>query len=187
MPRWLVDGERLIIDVVTGVRRGRLEIRLQLERRHLDDCLAFPEPGRRPGTRRRCRRGRTLRYDGLHARRFGSGFARRRTSERLECRCRLFRRWRRRGSRRVDDIAFEDEISPFQLDSLVRGGAYVGDRGLELGHRLEIEIRRIQFLSDRRRLGTVVTPPPEVRDGRLETFQQSTAVAGTPPLMPGTL
>src|SRR5256712_5401191 len=71
MPRRLVDGERLIIDVVTPVGRSGLEVRLQLERRYFDDSLALPGSMPRGG----CPPGRTLRDHGLHARRFGGGVA----------------------------------------------------------------------------------------------------------------
>src|SRR6266511_3090978 len=161
--RGLVEGKRLIIDVVPFVRCSCLEVGFQLEWWYLDNPLAFPRPRRGVAPWRR-----TLRHHRLDAWRFGS-FSGWSPPERLERRRPLFSR-RRRG-RLLDDVPLEDQIGPFQFDSLVR--AHVGDRGLELRHGLELEICRIQFLAERRGRGSLVAHLSEVCDGRLQTLERA--------------
>ena len=174
--RDLVDGERLVVDVMPRVGRGRLKIGLQLERRHLDDRLALARPRLGSGGRS----DRTLRYHGLHARWFGRGhFAARGTAQRLQRRHSLLRGRRRGGGGGggggLDDVALEHEIRPLQFDSLVR--AHLGNCGLKLRDRFEIEIRGIQLLPDRWRGRAFRAHLPEIRDRRLQTLEHAAAAA----------
>ena len=106
----VIDRERLIVHVVPGMRRRRLEVRLEFERRHFNDGLALAGPAGPAGPCHR-RRG-TLGHDRLHTRRFGGDGP-------PAAELRLYRRdgrrtlrgWRRR---RLDNVALQYQIGLFQ-------------------------------------------------------------------------
>src|SRR4029077_13168025 len=134
---------------------------------------------------------RRWRRRALRNHRFYPRWLRRRYRRLLEDRwlgCGLRGRPLRRRLRRFRDIPLEHEIRPFEFDPLVR--AHLGrgrperrrlGRGrLELGYGFEVEVRRIELLTDRRRLGTGCLDLAKIRDRGLETLQHAASIPPAP-------
>src|SRR5262245_35560656 len=179
--RNFVQRQRLIIDVVAGVRRCRLEIGFELEWRHLDDRLALARTGRR--------RRRPLRSNRLYRR-----LLRRRRLWLPEQIQRLLQRgwWRRRFN-----VPLEHEIRVLETGKIVRRNladwrlAYwrfahgltrrLGQRLERLSRRLEqrqlvqLEISGLNFIAYRGGLRCVRSNLAEICNGRLKALQQTAA------------
>ena len=137
-----------------GVGHRALEIGFELEWRYLDDSLSLPGSPGSPRSRCWVRRGRPLRNDRFHARRFGSRLACQRTAEGLQL-------WRGRGGGRGFfllrsgsdvDVAFQHQVRVLETRHDILGCGLVGDSRLELRHRFELQIRGVQLFSDGWRL-----------------------------------
>ncbi len=167
-PWHVVDGQRLIVDLVPQVGRAGVEVRLELERRHFHHALAR-------------RRGRALRHDRFDLWRLGrlrtgpaqprgrpdAGPLRHDWCHRRRC----FRH------RRLDfDFRFHQGL---ELHRGLGGARLFRSGRLELGRGWDII--RGDFVPQRRHLRRIQLDVAELRARRLEPFERACGARGLEP------